>query len=502
MNGRTAVVGAGLGGLAAAIRLAAAGQEVRVFERLDRVGGKAGELVLGSGKSAWRFDTGPSLFTLPDVLDDLFAAAGRRREDYLDIRPLDPITRYWFADGAYVESSSDRDRFADSLEKAGIADRSELAAYLRYSRRIWNITHHVFMERSLHEISDLLTDRSIWGSIARMGRIDAFRSMDSANRRYFRDTRAHQFFNRYATYNGSNPFVVPGTLNIIPHVEFGIGGYAVSGGIAAIPAALKRVAEELGVEFRLGEPVERILSSGSPGPVTGIRSVRGEWPADRVICNADVTTAYRQLLGDPRAPLARRYARLEPSSSGLVFFWAMGSDYPEFGLHNILFSDDYRKEFDDIFVRRRCPEQPTVYINITSKVDRSDAPTPGENWFILVNAPPDADQDWSAETDRTREAVLSRIEKTLGRRVRDDIRHESILDPPTIARETSSHRGSLYGISSNSRMAAFLRHPNRSRRYPGLFFTGGSVHPGGGMPLAMLSGKITADLALKKRRRR
>ena len=315
MGARTAVVGAGLGGLAAAIRLAAAGRQVCVFDRLDRVGGKAGELVLESGAAAWRFDTGPSLFTLPDVLDDLFAAAGRRREDCLEIRPLDPITRYWFADGSYVESSPDPERFAASLEKAGVAERKELDAYLRYSRRIWNITHHVFMERSLHEVSDLLRDRSIWKSIARMGRIAAFRSMDAANRSFFRDSRAHQFFNRYATYNGSNPYVVPATLNIIPHVEFGIGGYAVSGGIAAIPTALKKVAEETGVEFRLDEPVTEILTSGHPGPVRGVRTAGGDWPADEVVCNADVTTAYRQLLNDPRAPLARRYARLEPSSS-------------------------------------------------------------------------------------------------------------------------------------------------------------------------------------------
>jgi phytoene desaturase len=504
MARKTVIVGAGLGGLAAAVRLAAAGREVAVFDSRPAVGGKAGENTLGEEEQTWRFDTGPSLLTLPGVLDELFAFAGRDRKDYLDLEALDPITRYWFDDGSRVESSPNRDKFAASLEAAGVAKGEELDTYLDYSRRIWNITHDIFMERSLHEPSDLLRGPELWKSIFRLGRIDALRSMDAAHRRFFSDGRAQQFFNRYATYNGSNPYAVPATLNIIPHVEYGIGGFAVKGGIVAIPRALERLARELGVEIHLNEKVERILTEGRPGRrfgrnaarVVGVRTSE-DVPADEVVCNADVTTAYRDLLNDTSAPLAKRYRRLEPSSSGLVFFWAMGSDYPEFGLHNILFSSDYTREFGDIFERRRMPDEPTVYINITSKVDRSDAPSPGENWFVLVNAPPDEGQEWHAEADRTRKAVLSRIEKALGRDVSGDIRHESILDPPAIAAQTSSHRGSLYGISSNSPGAAFLRHPNRSHRYRGLYFAGGSAHPGGGMPLVMLSGKIAAELVLK-----
>ena len=217
-----------------------------------------------------------------------------------------------------------------------------------------------------------------------------------------------------------------------------------------------------------------------------------------MISDADVTVTYRDLLRDTGAPLARRYRRLEPSSSGLVFFWGTKSDYPEFGLHNILFSGDYPREFRELFTESRCPADPTVYINITSKVDRADAPSPGENWFVLVNAPADCGQDWPEEISRTRRAVLRRIEKAIGRPVEGDIAVEEVLSPPQIEAATSSHRGSLYGISSNTRMAAFLRHPNRSRRYRGLYFVGGSAHPGGGMPLAMLSGKIAADIIIRR----
>jgi phytoene desaturase len=278
---RTTVIGAGLGGLAAAIHLAAEGREVTVFDSRKSTGGKAGEIVLSDGNRHWRFDKGPSLLTLPNVLDDLFKAAGKHREDYLEIVPLDPITRYWFPDGSRVESSPDRRRFAASLENAGIAGRKELDGYLDYSRRIWEITHGIFMERSLDEKADLLKDPKIWKSLFRLGHIDAFRTMDAAHRSFFRDPRAWQFFDRYATYNGSNPYRVPATLNIIPHVEYGIGAWAVKGGIIAIPRSLEKLAREMGVVFRLGESVERILSNRRR--ITGVRTAIEAILCDEVI---------------------------------------------------------------------------------------------------------------------------------------------------------------------------------------------------------------------------
>ena len=454
------------------------------------------------------------------MLEDLFDAGGAKLEDYLEIEKLNPITRYWFADGKHVVSSPNTEEFAASLENAGIATASELKKYLKYSKRIWDITHELFMERSLHEPADLFRGGGLWKSLLRIGGIDPLRSMDRAHRAFFSSPNAVQLFNRYATYNGSDPFAVPATLNIIPHVEYGIGGYAVKKRYCRHTRALEKLARTLGVEFRFNTRVVRILTEGRPGcrrgqhatRVAGVRLAAPgaetgatdseEFPAHQIICNADVTPAYHQLLNDPAAPLARRYARLEPSSSGLVFFWAMGSDYSELGLHNIFFSSDYRREFRDIFEHGQCPDEPTVYVNISSKVDRSDAPSPGESWFVLVNASADSGQDWPAEAERVRSAVLRRIEAVLGRNVSDDIRHESILSPPDIEANTSSNHGSLYGISSNSRSAAFLRHPNRSRRYRGLYFCGGSAHPGGGMPLAMLSGKIAAELAVKHGARR
>jgi phytoene dehydrogenase-like protein len=243
-----------------------------------------------------------------------------------------------------------------------------------------------------------------------------------------------------------------------------------------------------------GEETHQAEYAGTTIEVEGSRPGRFV-PADVVVSNADVTPTYEHLLEDTAAPLYQRYQKLEPSSSGLVFYWGVRYRFPELGLHNIFFSEDYEAEFRQIFREGRCPDDPTIYINITSREGApGDAPVDGDNWFVLVNAPWDQGQDWNAEADRTRQIVLDRLSRELGRDVEELIEVESRMLPPDIAARTDSHRGSLYGISSNTRLAAFLRHPNRSRRYRGLFFVGGSAHPGGGMPLVVLGGKITADL--------
>ena len=494
---RVAVVGAGLGGMSAAIRLAAAGYAVTVFEKQDGPGGKAFSNDLG----AYRFDTGPSLFTLRHVFEQLFEEAGRTLEDYLGLIPLERICNYFWRGGERMSSYADRDRFAAEFERLFGEDPVHLTRFLDYSGRIHGITAHLFLERSLHEWSTYRS-RGFWSSLVQLPRIDALRTMDRANGRFFSHPKVRQFFDRYATYNGSDPYQTPATLNVIPHIEYELGAWAVRGGIHAVPRALERVAREVGVTFRYGVTVDRILTDTRRGWAPGLRrAVRGVLvgdtvhEADIVISNADVTPTYRYLLEDTDARIYRRYEKLEPSSSGLVFYWGVRRRFDELGLHNIFFSDDYQKEFRQIFSAHRCPDDPTIYLNITAKEGDSDAAPPdGENWFVLINAPWDDGQDWDAEARRVRRAVLERLGSELSVDLETLIEEEDVMLPPDIAARTDSNRGSLYGISSNTPLAAFLRHPNRSRRYRGLYFVGGSAHPGGGMPLVVLGGRIVADL--------
>jgi len=491
MKKKVVIIGAGFGGLSAAVRLAHAGFQVEVYDRQAHVGGKAGSLRM----EGYRFDTGPSLITLREVFSQVFEETGRRMEDYLEFVPLETICTYYFDDGTKLSARGNPAAFAEEVARNTEDSAAGVENYLAYSRGIYDKTSELFLWNSLHRPSTYLKPE-VWRGIFRKGKLDARRTMDEANRDFFTDPRMVQLFNRYATYNGSDPYQVPATLNIIPHVEYGMGAYASARGINDLPEALKKVAEELGVVFHLKSEVERLVVEGRC--VRGIAGSFGVVKADIVISNVDARRTYETLLEDPEAPYAKRYAALEPSSSGMVFFWGMKSTYPELTVNNIFFSGDYPAEFRALFSELRCPEDPTVYVNISSKVSPDDAPRGGENWFVLINAPRNAGQDWKAEVVRVRRAVISRLSAVLGKDVETDISVEKVLTPDQIEKETGSYYGSLYGISSNTKTAAFLRHPASTGRYRGLYFCGGSVHPGGGMPLALLSGKIAADLIKEK----
>lgn len=470
------------------MRLSARGWTVDVFEKLPNAGGKANT----ESRGGYRFDTGPSLVTMPDVFEDLFAAAGETMRDDLEFVRLSPICRYFYPDGVVLDSDSDPEKFGAELARVtgDPGYRGRLRRYLRHARTIHDLTRGIFLENPL-DAKSILRLKNL-PALLQLPRIDAFRSLDRANASFFPHPKIRQLFDRYATYNGSSPYRAPATLTIIPHVEYAGGGYAVKNGITGIPSALERLARKKGARFFFGAPVEKIVCE--QGRVTGVR-VNGEFrPYPVVVSDVDVRVLYRDLLDDPGAPAARRYRKLEPSSSGLVFTWGIRREFPSLLVNNIFFSGDYPSEFADIFDRARIPADPTVYVNITSKVTPSDAPAGGENWFVLVNAPCDSGQDWAAETRRARRAVLDRLSRALGTDVEKLIETEGVLAPPDIESRTGSAGGALYGISSNTPGAAFLRHPNRSARHRGLYLCGGSGHPGGGMPLALLSGKIATDL--------
>ena len=479
------IVGAGIAGIASAIRWARKGYAVHVHEANSYPGGKLSQFQLGD----YRFDAGPSLFTLPFLVDELFTLCGEDPRDHFNYLKKTEECRYFWDDGTRLTAHSDPAEFASEAERVLGEPAAHVRAHLDLARRQYEATKGLFLERSLHKASTYLR-RDALPALAALPSLKLTQTMHAVHAQRFRSPKMVQLFDRFATYNGSTPYQAPGTLAMIPHLEFGFGTFVPYGGMVAITESLVALAERQGVQFHYGQPVERIRVNGRRA--TGLLVGGTELSADIVVSNMDVTPTYRRLLPDLKAP--EKTLSQERSSSALIFYWGVRREFPELDLHNILFANDYEAEFRDLFEHKTLHGDPTVYIHITSKDLEGEAPVGGENWFVMINAPADYGQDWGSWRAKARASVLAKIERALGIDVAPFIEVEEVLDPPTIQSRTGSDRGALYGASSNNAMAAFVRHPNFHRQIPNLFFVGGSAHPGGGIPLCLLSAKIAADL--------
>jgi phytoene desaturase len=481
------VIGAGLGGLSAAIRLANKGFEVDLYEQNSTPGGKAGEIK----ERGYRFDTGPSLLTMPQVIKDLFSECGENIDDYLSINRLEFICKYFYPDGSIINAYSDQDKFGKEIDEKTSDNSASLNKYLTYCKTIYDLAGDLFLTKDPSSISTYLNSKAL-KTLMNVGKIDPFRTINKANESFFKDQRLVQLFNRYATYNGSNPYLAPATLNIIPHVEYNQGSFIPVGGIYSISKALNKLAEKKGVNTFLNQKVDEIILENRE--VKAIKVNDKIIKYDKIISNVDVNFTFKNLIKNFESRESRKYEKKLPSFSGLVFYWGIKKEFPELETHNILFSKDYRKEFDDLFNNKTIHNDPTVYIYISSKLNKGDAPTGKENWFVMVNAPHIQNQNWESEIKSARKNVVKKINNFLNTDIESLIEFEKIMSPVDIQNRTGSYLGSIYGISSNDKFAAFMRQSNKSKTVKNLYFCGGSAHPGGGIPLVILSGKIVSDI--------
>jgi phytoene desaturase len=479
------IVGSGIAGIATALRLRAAGMDVAVWEANDYPGGKLHAFEIGG----YRFDAGPSLFTMPAFVTELFELFGLPPAQYFEYDRKEILCHYFWEDGMRFQASADQSTFTREAAATFGADAELIKAYLDNGQKKYELTAPLFLEKSLHKISTYLSADTL-KAIANIHRLNILDTLHGVNLAQLKAPHLVQLFNRYATYNGSSPYQTPGIMSMIPHLEMYIGTYFPKGGMHSITMSLFNLAQEQGVQFHFGERVEKIIVKNKQA--IGIETASGTHLADVVVSNMDVFSTYKKLLPDQVHP--ERTLRQERSSSAVIFYWGIRHSFPGLDLHNILFSADYEQEFKYIFEKQEIFHDPTVYINITSKEKPDDAPDGCENWFVMINAPGDYGQDWDTMVAQTRENVIRKINRVLGVDLASLIEVEDILTPPMIEHKTSSHRGALYGAASNSTFAAFLRHPNFSGKIKNLYYCGGSVHPGGGIPLCLLSAKITANL--------
>ena len=475
------VVGAGVGGLAAAIRLRAAGHAVQVFERNEVVGGKLATRRF----DGFTFETGPSLLTLPRVFDDLLAVAGTSLADELDLVRLDPVCRYRFTDGSAFDVRADPAHTAAELDAWSSGAGAGWRRFLDRGARTWEVAERTFFAGPMGSPLRLVGRmRSPLDLVA----IDSMVSLDQRARSTFDDPRLVAWADRYATYSGSSPTAAPATLACIPAIEQDEGAWYVRGGLGRLAEVLGDVAGRLGVGITCGVDVERIVRHRRR--VVGVQAGGVDHPADVVVVNADAHHLYADLLPHRRA--LARVDRAPRSSSGFVLLLGVDGLTDRLAHHNVSFPADYAAEFTDLFERRAPVLDPAVYVCCSAVTDPAQAPDGCENWFVLVNAPSGGSTDWAREALGYRDHLLEVMARR-GWDLTGRIRSEEVITPADIASRYRAHGGAIYGTSSNGRAAAFLRPGNRGP-LRGLYLVGGSSHPGGGLPLVAISGRIVADL--------
>ncbi|MBR06309.1 MAG: phytoene dehydrogenase [Rickettsiales bacterium] len=481
MSYKVGIIGSGIAGIAIAIRLAKKGNHVEVFEATDNPGGKLSEIKLGN----YRFDAGPSLFTLPVLVDELFELCGENPREYFNYSRLDINCEYFYDDGTQLTAYSDLQKFNNEIHSKLGEPKKSLESALKNSDSLYNSLSELFMFSSLQDIRTFFSKAALKAYL-KIPQLGFFSTMHGANKKFFRDSRLVQLFDRYATYNGSSPYQTPATLNIIPHLEMSIGAFFPEGGMYSITKSLVALAERQGVKFHYNHRVDEI--SINQKRVKGLKINNEIRKFDRVVSNMDIVNSYKKLMPSIKAP---EFLLKQPkSSSALIFYWGIKRQFSNLNVHNIFFSKNYQKEFDHLFETKSVDDDPTVYVHISSKLENSDAPSYGENWFTMINVPNNSGQDWDQIITEARENIIGKLSRILKAPIGDLIECEEILDPRLIETKTSSALGALYGNSSNNLFAAFLRHANKSRRIKGLYFCGGSVHPGGGIPMSLSSAKI------------
>jgi phytoene desaturase len=484
-NKTCAVVGAGIAGIAASIRLAQKGYTVTVYEKSSYAGGKLSQFKIKD----YRFDFGPSLFTLPEKVEELFILCGKNPADYFNYSQVNPGHKYFYEDGTVFNAYHPSEKFADEVENVFGEPKASVLKYLKDAEEKYSLTKDMFLSKSLHKVRNYFS-RASFNSILNFHKMESLKTLDQSHKQRFKNKKVVQFFNRFATYNGSSPYKAPATLGLIPHLEIGLGVYYPQGGMYSITSSLVKLAKEMGVTFKFNQEVKEILVKENK--ISGIKIGEGDLDYNLVVSNMDIYFTYQKLLKGINKP--ERILNQEKSSAAIVFYWGIKKKFPDLILHNILWSEQYEEEFDVLVNKKQVHPDPTVYINISVRQTPSDAPEGCENWFVMINAPHVAGQDWEVLVKQARISIVNKINRILKTDIETFIECEEILTPVVLEQKTMSAFGALYGNSSNSKFASFLRHANFHSKIKNLYFCGGTVHPGGGIPLCLMSAKIVSDL--------
>jgi len=481
-----AVIGAGIGGMTTALLLSEHGYRVQIFERMPAAGGKMRRFSFAD----CTFDAGPSLITMPFILQNLFTSLNRSLEDYIELLPIEPLCRYYWSDGseldAYSQSNKRIQSFRNFSDKADI----HVEQYLRHAGEVYNATKDIFLFNPFEGVKEFFKTKNL-PFLPKFPKLKTLTSLHTFNKTHLGDKKLVQLFDRFATYNGSDPYKAPATLMVIPYIEFHYGGWYPHGGMYSIAHSLANLCHEKNVEIHYNSTVSNLYKHNNS--IKALELENGDIiEADIIVSNADAYWTHKHLLKE-------NISIPELSSSGFVIMAAVRKHTHSLSHHNILFSDNYKQEFDDIFEKKIVAKDMTIYISISSLTDRSQSAADRENWFILVNTPSTGGNNtWQGKSDTYWQMIRKRMAEFNVLLNDEDIIETKFINPDDFSADLLASGGSLYGGSSNSPFSAFLRPKNTSKKYKNLFFAGGTVHPGGGIPLVILSGTITAQEIIKR----
>ena len=491
---RVTVIGAGLGGISAAISLKAAGYDVEVFEKNSQIGGKLNVME----KDGFTFDLGPSIFTLPQFFQDLFERAGKKMEDYVQLDAVTPHWRNLFENKPTIDLYQEEDlmrRELDKLPGDPEAHWREFKAFLTYGREQYDIVNDGYFDKGLDNLWEFI---SYYKLKLLGGKIDYKNTMSESIHQRLSDPQLRMIFEYFIKYVGSSAMDSPGYMNLMPMIQFDYGLWYVRGGMYNLAKGLGKLMEEMGIPIHLNADVEAIEKSGKR--VTGIRMTDGTVHAsDIIVSNMEVIPAYKKLLNEPIS-FTRKLEKFAPACSGIVLHIGTDKIFPQLAHHNFFYSEDQHKHFDTVFHKKQLPQDPTLYVVAPTRTDPSKAPEGCDNIKILPHIPPLEDgsdithEDYVALKDR----CIDKMERCGLTGLRESIVVEDLLTPVDIERMYRSNRGSIYGVVTDWKLNYGFKAPKTSSRYKNLYFTGGSTNPGGGMPMVILSGQQCADRIIKR----
>lgn len=480
---KVVVIGGGLGGLSAAISLRQSGYLVEIFEKNEKIGGKLNVL----RAQGYTFDMGPSILTLPHIFERLFTRSGKKMADYIPIRALRPHWRNFFEDGITIDLFPEADKMAAEARKVG-EPPANVEKFLKYSADLYDLTNDGYFEAGL----------DCWQDFARhyggfkFFQFDLFRSMHQAVATHFQTHYFRDIFDFFIKYVGSSAYRAPAFMNSLPTIQFRYDLWYVAGGLYNIALGLQRLMNEIGVKVHLNAEVSEICREGKQ--IKGINVNGGFVPADIVVSNMEVIPAYERLLHEDRSFIKSLEKRLEPACSGLVIDLGLDCQYPQLAHHNFLFSRHQREHFATVFQKKQLPVDPTIYVVAASKTDPTVAPPGCDCLKILPHIPYIDESNPLTREDylKFKETILDKLERMGLTNLRKHVVFEHIWTPLDIQKQYNSNKGSIYGVVSDRWKNFAFKAPKQSSRYPNLFFVGGSVNPGGGMPMVVLCGQNVA----------